>query len=117
MRFEDLDPDMQEIIKECQADFIRDSLERFGELDSKFSEWTQSTISATDYVESIQKHVHAMKGVARTIYYEVFHKKSEEIIFHIRQHLDPNWEQAEVEQIVEHLRLLRKELDNCVQFN
>lgn len=116
MKYEDLDEDMKSIIQECQADFIRDSNERFDLLVNKQSEMQNGSASSDEFIETVLQQVHAMKGVARTIYYEVFHKKSELLIYYIREHQESKLANIDLSFIKDEVHALRRELADCKVF-
>lgn len=113
MQFEELDEDMQQIIMECQEDFIRDGHERFAKIREQIGLWQQSAISGAVLADYCQQQVHSMKGVARTIYFHTFHELSEQIGENVRNRDAHNWPESAVNDLVRMMDGLQKQFNEC----
>ena len=114
MRFEELDQDMQQIILECQTDFIRDGQQRLTQVDGAFQQWKSGAMDAKAAAEVLLQHAHSMKGVARTIYFEPFHEQSERTTDWIRERLADEWDEVAILQLIDHAANLHAAFAKCV---
>ncbi len=107
MQFEELDETMQQIILECQDDFIRDGKERITLVENDILRWKSQTITCLQLSQTIFKQIHSMKGVARTIYFGDFHELCEEISTWIREQSDEDWDAPTGNALLSRFELLR----------
>ncbi len=117
MQFEELDASMKEIIMECQADFLSDGTARFTAMEQMILDWKSGNYEQLKLVHDVHLHIHSMKGVARTIYFDHLHEMTELTVTWIRQKQDHEWTSELVEQLIQSVHEMKSSFDQCKVFS
>lgn len=109
----ELDHQMKAIIKACQQDFIIDAENRLKEMFENIQLWKLQKINDLEVVEIIHKHTHALKGIALSIHFDLFHHVCENILMMIKKEEDRIWNQQEILSLISETLKLENALEDC----